>query len=376
MKTPILKISHILYSGLGGVNDVCNVLGKIDKRIFTKTSFIQVGSKRFIKRVSNKKQKTDFVKTYRFLSFYFFISVLKKIINQKPNLIFVHNFQILPTILYKMIFNHKLKLVYVDHTPYTLKTYKDFFLNKIFNIFFDLYIVLNKENYKYFLKKIKINSKKIKIIPNSVSKNFIKNTNKTKLKQKTFFFGMASRINFQKRHDLIIDAIEHNLLKEKNIKVYFAGSGENVQYLKQKIQCKKKFKFFNNLDSKNLKKWYSKLDCYIQATNGEGHSTSILQAMGMNLPVIASNVSGIKNFLYPAKNIGIIFKNDPFSLAKAIKYFISLSKSEKNRIIFSQKKYILSKYSEDIFLEKYEKIINESIFLKNSTRTIDLKHKR
>ena len=187
---------------------------------------------------------------------------------------------------------------------------------------------------------------------------------------------MASRINFQKRHDLIIDAIEHYLLKEKNIKVYFAGSGEDVKYLQQKIQNKKKFKFFNNLDSKNLKKWYSKLDCYIQATNGEGHSTSILQAMGMNLPVIASNVSGIKNFLYPTKNIGITFKNDPFSLAKTIKYFISLSKSEKDRIIISQKNYILPKYSEDIFLEKYERIINELIFLKNSARTIDFKHKR
>ena len=376
MKTPILKITHILYSGLGGVNDVCNILGKMDKKIFTNTSFIQVGPKRFVKSVSNKKQKTDFVKTYRFLSFYFFISVLKKIISQKPNLIFVHNFQVLPAVLYKIILNHKLKLVYVDHSPYPLKSYKDFFLNKIFNRFIDLYIVLNKDNYKYFSKKIKINSKKINIIPNSVSQNFIKNTNKRKSIKKTIFFGMAARMNFQKRYDLIIDAIEHNLLKDLDVKVYFAGSGENVQYLKQKIKNKKKFKFFNNLDHQNLKEWYSKLDCYIQATNGEGHSTSILQAMGMNLPILASNVSGIKNFLSPQKNIGITFENNQTSLVKTIKYFISLSKLKKDRIIVSQKKYILTKYTEAIFLKKYEKIINELIFLKNSTRIVNFKHKR
>lgn len=376
MKIAISQITHILYSDLGGVNEVCNILGKIDAKINIKTSFIQIGPKRFLKWVSSKKNRTDFVKTYKYLSFFYFISVLKKIISQKPNLIFIHNFHIFPAILYKILFNHKSKLVYVDHTPFTLKIYKDFFVNRIFNKFIDAYIVLNKDNYQYFLKKIRINSKKIKIIPNAINKNFIKDVYKPNLRKETIFFGMASRINFLKRHDIIIDAVEHNLLKDENIKVYFAGEGENVKYLKNKIKNKKKFKFFGKLNPKNLKNWYSKLDCYIQATNGEGHSTSILQAMGMNLPVLASNVSGIKNFLLPKQNIGITFENNPVSLAKKIKYFISLSNLEKSKIINSQKRYILQNYSEYVFLSKYEKIINQLILLKNPTTTVNLKHKR
>ena len=89
-------------------------------------------------------------------------------------------------------------------------------------------------------------------------------------------------------------------------------------------------------DSK-LKKWYNYLDVYIQATNGEGHSTSILQAMGMNLPIFASNVSGIKNFLIPKKNIGLTFENNTKSLINLIKIFIKMGEYKRSKIIKSQK---------------------------------------
>ena len=140
---------------------------------------------------------------------------------------------------------------------------------------------------------------------------------------------------------------------------FFAGNGENVDYLNSLIRDKTKFKFFGNLKSTQLKNWYKSLDVYVQATNGEGHSTSILQAMGMNLPILASNVSGIKNFLIPKKNIGLTFENNTSSLIKYIKIFLKMSSNKRSKIIYSQKKYISNNYSEDIFLYEYLKIIKK-----------------
>ena len=357
----MLKITHILYSGLGGTSDVCQILCKLDDLITSTSSLITVGPKKLSNKFFKTEKKTHFVKTYRFFTIFYFFQVLYKIKKEKPNLIFLHNFQIIPIFFYKLFYNKDIKVVYVDHTPNQLKTFKDFFVCKFFKKIINFFVVLNKDSYFYLLNKININSSKIKIIPNSVNKNFITNMKKKQRKKNYLVIGMASRINRLKRHDLIVKALQDNELKNFKIKCLFAGDGENIINIKNIIKSKNRFKFCGILNSVDLKKWYKSLDVYIQATTGEGHSTSILQAMGMNLPILASNVSGIKNFLFPKKKIGLTFENNKKSLFKSIKYLLFISNKEKQTIIKSQKKYILKYYSEEIFLNNYKKIIKDLI---------------
>ena len=366
-KNKIIKITHILYSGLGGTSDVCNILGKLDNKLNTKSSFIQIGPTRFKNQISQKKQKNYFIKTYRFFTIFYFLQVLSKLVKEKPNLVILHNYQIIPVFLYKFLFFKKLILIYVDHTPNNLKSFKDIFVSKFFKSIIDFFVTLNKESFNFFNGKIKISKNRITIIPNAVNQKFIKKKSFKTNKKKIIIFGMASRINTLKRHDLIIDTLQSKLLKDHNIKCYFAGSGENINLLKKKIKNKNKFKFFGALNSYNLKKWYQSLDFYIQATSGEGHSTSILQAMGMNLPILGSNVSGVKNFLYPKRNIGIIFENNQNSLAHKIKFITKMPSYKRKIIISSQKKYLLENFTEIKFLKSYEKIIKKLVFHKNST---------
>lgn len=357
----MIKILHILYSGLGGTSDVCQILGKIDKKIISKTNFLLVGPKKLKLGNVNFKNREKYVKTYKFLTILYFLPVLKKIISLKPDIIFIHNYQIIPAILYKYLKSVNVKIIYVDHTPYTLKKYKDFIISKFFKNFIDIFIVLNNDSYQYFVNDININPKKVRIIPNAINKYFFTKTAGSKNKN-SLIIGMAARINKLKHHDLIIDAIQSKTLSKYKIICYFAGNGENLDYLKDKIFLKKKFKFFGNLNQHRLKKWFYQLDLYIQATKGEGHSTSILQAMGMNLPVLASNVSGIKKFLKPDRNIGILFENNSNSLAIKIKYFIEMNRKKKNKIILSQKKYLIQNYAEEIVLKKYISVISSLIF--------------
>ena len=235
------------------------------------------------------------------------------------------------------------------------------------NFIIDFFIVLNKESLNFFLKQIRVSSTKIKIISNALNEKFMKKSNFKNSTKKLKKFGMASRINILKRHDLIIDAFQSKLLKEEKIKCYFAGSGENIIPLKKMIKNKKMFKFCGALNSNELKKWYDSLDFYIQATTGEGHSTSMLQAMGMNLPVLGSNVSGVKNFLHPKKNIGLVFDNRQTSLSIKIKSILKMSNYKKKNIVASQKKYLLNNFTEQKFLENYKIVIKKLVFDKNPT---------
>ena len=49
----MLKITHILYSGLGGTSDVCQILCKLDKEINSRSSLIQVGPKKFSNSINS-----------------------------------------------------------------------------------------------------------------------------------------------------------------------------------------------------------------------------------------------------------------------------------------------------------------------------------
>ncbi len=358
-KNKIKKITHILYSGMGGTSDVCNILGKLDKKIKTKSSFIQIGPKRFNKSISQKNQKTYYIKTLRFFTIFYFLSVLNVLLKERPKLVILHNYQIIPVFLYKFLFFKNLIIIYVDHNSINSKSFKDFFVCKFFKFTIDFFITLNKDSLNFFYKKIKISNNKIKIIPNAVNEKFIKKKLLNIKRKKTTIIGMASRINSLKRHDLIVDSLQSSSLKKENLKCIFAGSGENIYQLKKKIKNNNKFKFSGVLNSKDLKKWYQSLDFYIQATNGEGHSTSILQAMGMNLPILASNVTGIKNFLYPKRNIGITFENNQNSLVSKLKFILKMSNNKKKIIITSQKKYLLENFTENKLLESYKKIIEK-----------------
>lgn len=353
----MIKICNILYSGLGGVSDVCSLLGKLDDNMKSISFFIQVGPKRHHKYITKKKQKTFFVKTFRFVSFFYFYPILKILIKEKPQLVILHNYQILPIFFYKFIFNTKLKILYVQHLSVNLKNFKDNLIIKFSRKIVDRYIVLNKESYYFFIKQLNIKPKKINIIPNALNPIFISSKRKKNNNFKSFKIGMAARINNHKRHDLIIDTIKDKLFKDHDIKCFFAGDGEKVEHLKKKIKNNNNIHYSGSLNTIKLKKWYQKLDIYIQASQGEGHSTSILQAMGMNLPVLGSSVSGIKNFLLPKKNIGIIFHNNRKSLSKKIIFFLNLSKYKKDKMIMSQKKYVLKNFSENKFLNSYKNII-------------------
>ena len=112
------------------------------------------------------------------------------------------------------------------------------------------------------------------------------------------------------------------------------------------------------LEEKKLKKWYNSLDLYIQASAGEGMSTSLLQAMSMEIPVIGSNVTGINNILGKKKYLGLLFKNNVEDLSKTIEYFYFLKKKTRIKYVKTQHDYVLNNHNCKLMFEKYLSLIN------------------
>jgi glycosyltransferase involved in cell wall biosynthesis len=359
----VSQILHLVYPGISGSKDVVFSLIEADKKKKLKHNILFVGPKLFNHDLKNSKKlgaKFSWVKTIKFFYFFSPLQTLYKIKFFKPDLILIHNYYIISCVIYK-IFNPQVKLFYINHKPINLLDWRDKQI-KYFSYFLDKIIVLNKNSLNLISSLYRVPLKKFSIIPNGVNTSFF--TPKLNKKKNLFFkLGMACRVNKNKLYDLIANVFNSNSLKNLNIKFSLAGTGQDLKNFKTRIKYKglqKKIECIGYLNQTDLKKWLSTLDLYVQASKGEGMSISLLRAMSTGVPVLASRVEGIKDFLCK-KYLGILFNNNLVDLAKKIKFFYFLSSKEKTKYSQIPRKYIISNFSYEKMFKNYLFEINKAL---------------
>ncbi len=356
-----INVCHILYSGLGGAaNAVFSLVDQNNKK-FYKENLIFTGPS-FLKEYKEKAKFFNinfyYFRTIKYLQFLSWVKILFCFLKIKPDIIFIHNYQLIPAIIYKLIFSKK--ILYIDHWNTNTQKVKKRIVAIIIKLFADRIVVLNSDNYNFYKKKIKIKKERILLIPNGINLKFYQN-NKIKKKQKIFKIGMATRLDgIEKIPELIINALKTNILRDCKIIFYLAGEGQRRLSIKNHIdKCKLNNSCILNgyLNEIQLKKWFKNLDLYVHPTLGEAMSISILQAMSMNVPVLASNVSGVNNIIGRKQYVGLLFENNKNDLAKKIKIFYFMNLKRKLKIVKEQKKYIIKNYSSHLIFDKYKKLI-------------------
>ena len=186
--------------------------------------------------------------------------------------------------------------------------------------------------------------------------------NKNIYKKKYWKILTVGSLTKEKGLDTIIMALS-KFKKEKfklNIfgKEYDKNQNERkyLNYLIKKNNLKNKVKIhgFN----KNLSKYYKDADLYINSSHIEGFSTSIIDAINFNLPIICSDCKGGNREITLFGKGGDLFEVGNYNeLGKKISNFfnnpkILLKKSKKAKIF-------IKNYSEKINLKEYEKVFQK-----------------
>ncbi|HEY9117566.1 MAG TPA: glycosyltransferase family 4 protein, partial [Roseivirga sp.] len=117
----------------------------------------------------------------------------------------------------------------------------------------------------------------------------------------------------------------HSLLSiGVQVKLRVAGSGTELQRLEElvkELNLDQQIEFLGQIDAEELLPFYHSLDAYIHASNGETQCYSILEAQACGLPILASNVIGIKEFIKDQEE-GILFANNVSSISNSIQTLI------------------------------------------------------
>lgn len=169
----------------------------------------------------------------------------------------------------------------------------------------------------YFFHKKWQNNLKFKIIHNGINPDLFlleKNNLRKELQipEDAFVIGHTGRYNEAKNHKTIIATAEILIKKHHDIYFILCGNGvkENLQEILKEKRIDNKVLIFENRN--DIPCFLNTMDCYFFPSTTEGQPNSLIEAMIMGLPFIASDIPAIRETvgdkykLYPALNVDIL----------------------------------------------------------------------
>lgn len=132
-------------------------------------------------------------------------------------------------------------------------------------------------------------------------------------KNKKIEICMAARFSSQKNQKLLIKALKNCSFKNK-LHITFLGSGELEKECKNIIGTDETFTFKGSVN--NVSKFYANSDIITLISNFEGLPISLIEALPLSKPIIASNVGGIPEIINQNFN-GFCVNNDVHEILRA-----------------------------------------------------------
>ena len=152
-------------------------------------------------------------------------------------------------------------------------------------------------------------------------------------------------------------------MKNLEVELILLGTGTDEQKLKKlakSLGIQNKVIFKGHISHKDLPRYLSQADIFVRPSLSEGLGNAFLEAMAMGLPVIATPVGGIVDFVKD-KETGLFCKPKNYrDLALKIDMILKDNKL-KDRIALQGQKMIIKNYSWDIISQKmfqiYQKLL-------------------
>ena len=170
-------------------------------------------------------------------------------------------------------------------------------------------------------------------------------------KNKTFL--VIGRLGEEKKCDQIIRVFS-KLSEDLNVKLIFLGDGPlEEDLLKMTKQLSQSHRIFFKGAVKNVREHLIASDFYVSASQSEGMSNSLLEAMSLGIPAITSNVSGVNEIVFDNQN-GFVFEpnDEKFFYEKIIKA-INCNEEKYTNMSRLASEHILKNFSIELISKKH-----------------------
>ena len=289
----------------------------------------------------------------------FFIFVRKS----KPDLIHAHTvFPIILTLLIKILFFKKIKIVATEHGTIDKETSKKF-IYKMFSFLsshLNQILFVSQTSMKSYVQNKLVDPKKCFVIYNGIEK----------VEENNYFnvdpmvrFCYVGRFSQEKNIGLLLNSFLEfsDRVGINNVNLTMLGDGQLFNEFKNKIEEKKVKNVFLLGFKDNPKDYIKNCDCLLLSSYTEGLPTVIIEAFSMKKSVISTDCGGVGEMI---KNNNFLVKNNNKSeYVKSLMCFYNMTSDEKkkngnvNYEIFINN-FTLSKMVENYEI-KYQEVLND-----------------
>lgn len=325
-----MKIAQILYSGLGGHSSVAFSLSAA-AGMHWRSSMIFAGIEPLLPeyaRICDERGiRRAHIQMREGRAWAAWPSVHAALTRAAPQVIVLHSVKlILPCWLYA--YRHGIPVIAVEHQPNSLKSRSEWWVSHLLMRLADRIVVLTPD-YRVALERhlgSMFRSEKVHVIANGIDTTVFSPAERYPVHGQPIRIGMAARFSNTKRQDLLIDALPLLLQDDEpdnRWRLSLAGEGESLEPMRQVATdagVLDMVDFTGYLGESALRDWFTRLDVYAHASAGETLSTSLLQAMAMGLPIVGSNVTGIRELLADGVGFGRLAETQtPQAFADALR---------------------------------------------------------
>lgn len=211
-------------------------------------------------------------------------------------------------------------------------------------------------------------NKEVIVVPNGVDlKYFAKPPKKiqidefkTKLGKKPgdVYLVTTSRLVKKNAIDDCINALQY---LPENFYMLIIGVGEeeqNLRTLARSVGCRDRVKFFGYVPQDEIPLFLAVSDVFVRPSRSEGFGNSFIEAMAAGLPVVATPVGGIPDFI-DDKETGVFCRPDnPKSVASAVREIVE-NPALREKIIRQGKDRAVTRYGWEVVVKDMkEKVFN------------------
>ena len=159
------------------------------------------------------------------------------------------------------------------------------------------YITVTGNNSKRFIASKGIPVDKIFILPNSIDFNSFKHNHNTK---KIYDIISLGRISQEKHIEIIVEVIDKLSKKNPNITAAIAGSGpelENIKNLIKEFNLEQNITILGFIPDESLEKFFNSGRIFVLPSETEGFPRTIIQAASCGIPVVSTDVGDISDII-------------------------------------------------------------------------------
>lgn len=249
----------------------------------------------------------------------------------------------------------------------TLRKIYENYIDKLISDKMRLLITVSNSCKNAFKIRPNIDSKKLIYIHNGFSKrkyhkNFSLKKNKN-IKKNDKIVLLPAVFEERKGQEVAIRAFQDILKYQKNIHLIICGEGSNSQKNKL-INLINKLNLSSNIHilpfNINVESYYSEADIVIiPSLSMESFGYTAIEAMSFKIPVIASNIGGLKEIIINNESGFLVKPKDHIEFSKKIRSIINNNTLKHNLSVKGYNRYI-ENFSSKLMTEKYISLIIEN----------------